>query len=216
MRALFLGSIGVLAETSNMQRDAFNRAFTEADLGWYWDEEIYAEMLSDSGGKARIDAYGKERGQTVDAQALHERKSELFRKALADGVLLRDGVAEAMAEARRRDCAVAFVTATSPDNVDAILAATGVAREEFDLIVDQEQIDARKPAPDAYQFALNTLSLSPEDVLAVEDNPDGVSAARAAGLECIATPGAMHQRSDFSHATAVQQSLKLPETATMT
>ena len=39
MKAILFGSIGTLIETSDLQREAFNQAFKEAGLDWYWDHD---------------------------------------------------------------------------------------------------------------------------------------------------------------------------------
>ncbi len=53
-----------------------------------------------------------------------------------------------------------------------------------------DHVDETKPAPAAYVLALDWLSLTPADAVAIEDNVGGVRAARAAGLRCIAFPNA--------------------------
>ena len=57
VRALIFDVDGTLAETEELHRAAFNAAFAEAGLGWYWTEEIYARPLKVTGGKERIAAY---------------------------------------------------------------------------------------------------------------------------------------------------------------
>ena len=44
------GVIGVIAETSKLQFDAFNQAFKDTGLGWHWTRDAYLEMLTDPGG----------------------------------------------------------------------------------------------------------------------------------------------------------------------
>src|SRR6201992_1927026 len=83
MSALLLGSISTVADTSELQRQAFNQAFAAHGLDWRWDRDDYQTMLARSGGQDRISEYAKSRGETVDAQAVHELKSKLFRDSLA-------------------------------------------------------------------------------------------------------------------------------------
>ena len=52
--ALLFGSIGTVMETSDVQRRAYNQALKEAGLNWVWTREIYAELLSQSGGQERL------------------------------------------------------------------------------------------------------------------------------------------------------------------
>jgi len=208
LAALLLGSIGVLAETSHLQRAAFNAAFAEAGLDWKWSEARYADLLARSGGADRIAAEAARQGQDVDVAALHASKSALFQRRLAQGVPLRPGVAETMAAARDAGHAVALVTTTSAANVDAVLAATRLSHADFDLILTRDDVTDPKPAPEVYVLAMRRLGHPA--VQAVEDNPDGLRAALGAGLTCTAFPGALHDAANFEGASAVVRTLTLP------
>ncbi len=212
MPALFFGSIGTLAETSRIQLDCFNEAFKEAGLDWHWSEDDYRVMLGDAGGASRIARHAETRGEIVDADAIHARKSALFQHRLAHGIPLRPGVEETMKAARDKGWQLAFVTTTSRENVEAILKATGLKAEAFDLVTDAGQVERTKPDPQAYEIALSRLGLAAGDAVAVEDNPDGARAARAAGIDCIAFPGAMHDAGAFLDARTVTDRLD-PEVA---
>lgn len=209
MAALLLGSIGVLAETSELQRAAFNAAFAEAGLDWHWSRAYYTELLAKSGGHDRIAAEAAHRGEAVDVAALHARKSALFQRELARGVPLRPGVAETVRAARDAGTALALVTTTSADNIAAVLKATSLATADFDLVLTRADVTRAKPDPQVYMRALETLGHPTAH--AVEDNPDGLRAALGAGLACTAFPGAMHASADFAGAAAIVQSLALPE-----
>jgi len=208
LAALLLGSIGVLAETSHLQRAAFNAAFAEAGLDWHWSEARYRALLARSGGADRIAAEADRRGASVDVAALHARKSALFQQELARGVPLRPGVAKTMQAARAAGDAVALVTTTNAANVAGVLAATGLAQADFDLVLTRADVSDPKPAPEVYALALSRLGHPAAH--AVEDNPDGLRAALGAGLTCTAFPGALHAAANFAGAAAVVQTLGLP------
>lgn len=211
MRHVLFGSIGVLAETSELQRMAFNEAFAQAGLAWDWSPEAYRTMLARSGGRARIEAYAEARGMQVDAGALHDLKSTIFQAQLDAGVPLRPGVAETMARVRAAGGKLAFVTTTSEQNVDAILAATRLSRKDFDLVLDARAGFAPKPAPDAYRHVLSELGIAADAAVAIEDNPDGVRAAQAAQIETVAFPGAYHVDAEFPGARITHPVLSLNE-----
>ncbi len=206
MPALLLGSISAVADTSELQRDAFNRAFEAHDLGWSWDREQYRTLLADSGGQARLAEYARSLGQTVDAQAVHDTKSKLFQQSLADADLSpRPGVVETIKAARDRDWKVGLVTTTSRANVVALLEALSPAlrAEDFDVVVDAESVGPPKPAPDAYTFAAAALEVPADECVAIEDNLGGVSSARTAGVPCVAFPNANTAGHDFGDARVV-------------
>ena len=54
LKAVLFGSIGTLAETSDIQRNSFNEAFKISGLDWVWDENEYRSLLSKSGGTSRV------------------------------------------------------------------------------------------------------------------------------------------------------------------
>lgn len=216
MRAIFFGSIGALVETSDMQRRAFNAAFTEAGVAWLWEPAVYREMLTDStilGGRDRIERYAAltgDRRAAVQAATIHARKSAIFQEMLlGEGVPLRDGVAPLIAAARREGIMLALVSGTSAANIDAIFAGLGdrLSRGAFALVTSADDIVRGKPDPEIYRVALARLGLRPDDVVAIEDSEQSVAAAVAAGVPTLAVPGAFAAGQDFSRATAVVASL---------
>ncbi|MET0188210.1 MAG: HAD-IA family hydrolase [Pseudonocardia sediminis] len=204
MSAILFGSISTIADTSELQREAFNRAFSAHGLDWNWDRDTYLGMLESSGGAKRIAEYAESVGATVDAKAVHESKSEFFRESLAgSGVRPRSGVIDTMKAAKDKGSKVALVTTTSPDNVGALVAALGpdITVGDFDLIVDSSTVDQPKPDRAAYSYAIRTLDETAESCVAIEDNLNGVDAAVASGLSCVAFPNENTAGHDFAKAT---------------
>ncbi|MGH3991037.1 MAG: HAD family hydrolase [Pseudonocardiaceae bacterium] len=62
-------------------------------------------------------------------------------------------------------------------------------REEFQAVVTRDDVEHGKPAPDAFHEAAHRLGIAPEHYLAVEDAPDGLTAARRAGTRVLAVRG---------------------------
>ena len=124
MSAILFGSISTLVDTSELQRRAFNEAFAAHGLDWEWSRDDYTAMLGSNGGKQRIADYAARRGDDVDAAAVHETKSKIFRELLADAdVEPRPGVVLTVERAKQDGHALGLVTTTSRENVAAVLAA---------------------------------------------------------------------------------------------
>ncbi|MEM6407559.1 MAG: HAD-IA family hydrolase [Pseudomonadota bacterium] len=202
MQALFFGSIGSVIETSELQRGAFNAAFAEHGLDWHWDQETYRTMLAPSGGKARIRQYAITKGDSVNAEAIHATKSDIFAKTLAiQAPAPRPGVIESLNVAREMGLKTAFVTTTLPETINTVLDAhAGALRGLFDTVTSTENVFRQKPAPEAYMRTCAALDVDPALTLAVEDNQAGITAAYKAGCEVIAFLGANTQHHDASHA----------------
>ena len=204
MKAIFLGSIGTIADTSSLQLNSFNLAFEKHGLEWVWSAHEYTEMLKIAGGTKRIQRYAAQRGEEINAKAIHHTKTCIFQDFLATKpVSIRSGIEEVIDLARERGLKLALVTTTSYGNVHEILSATCISRDQFDVVITKEMIKHEKPEPDAYNLALKKLGLLPKEVIAIEDNLDGLKAAMSAELKCFAFPGSMQSEATFTDRTIV-------------
>jgi HAD superfamily hydrolase (TIGR01509 family) len=214
MSAILFGSIGTIADTSELQRQAFNQAFKAHGLDWCWNRKEYLTMLEKSGGHKRIADYAGSTEQTVDAEAIHRSKSEFFQKSLTESqVPPRFGLAETIQNAKSKGLKLALVTTTSQENISLLIEALrpNIQVTDFDLIVNASNVKYPKPDKAAYTFALKRLGEKPDDCIAIEDNLDGVEAAIAAGLDCVAFPGENTTHHDFKKAQHLVDRLDFDE-----
>lgn len=210
---LMFGSIGVVVETSEIQRQAYNQAMHEAGLTWNWDPATYSELLLQSGGKERL-AHLAAATKTDLSQAaidrIHTRKTELAcARMVSEGTRPRAGVAELIGLAKARGIKLAFVTTTYQPNIDAVFASVGDAfsKEDFDHITARTDFGRGKPYPDAYLVALKALSAEPHEALAIEDTALSIMSAKRAGVTVVATPGLLTAEQDFWQADLVLTAL---------
>ncbi len=210
MSAILFGSISTLADTSELQRRAFNEAFAAHGLDWNWSRDDYRSMLSSNGGADRIHDYAQSVGADVDAAAVHATKSEIFQKLLAESdVQPRPGVAETVDMAKARGVELGLVTTTSKANVEALLSALEphIGAGTFAVVVDKDSVDTPKPSGACYEWALDRLGIDAVNAVAIEDNVGGVKAAAAAGVPCIAFPNENTAGGDFSAAAETVEAL---------
>lgn len=210
--ALIFDVDGTLAETEEAHRLSFNTAFAEAALDWDWSQALYRELLKVTGGKERIRHFLEREAIPVGDDTasligrLHARKTEIYTaRVIAGEVAFRPGITELIQEARRRRVALGIATTTSRTNVEALITACLGARAMiwFDAVICGDMVPAKKPAPDVYVAALETLGVPASRAVAVEDSENGIRAARAAGIAVIATPSLYCAADDFSEATVL-------------
>ena len=201
MKAILFGSIGTLIETSDLQREAFNQAFKEAGLDWYWDQEDYTKLLKKSGGTKRIEDFAEKNNTTVDAKKIRERKTQIYNyKINSTFIPPREGVLDVLEYAHKNNIKIGFVTSTTADNIDAVFKTLNnqIKKNHFDFIGNNTLIKEAKPAPDIYIEALNSLELKSSECIAIEDTVESALSADRAKIKCIAFPGLFHIDDDFS------------------
>ena len=99
-----------------------------------------------------------------------------------------------------------IATSSQPWMVDRILRQTGLGGH-FQVVVTAADVERHKPAPDAYQQALDRLEVIAANAAVIEDSETGLTAAVAAGIPTLARRHEMNQRHDLTKAEVVLDSL---------
>ncbi|HZT93823.1 MAG TPA: HAD-IA family hydrolase [Gaiellaceae bacterium] len=126
-------------------------------------------------------------GEPLEREALNERRyaREI---ALIEAEELRPGIAEYLAAARQHGLKRAIVSSSTRGWVDMHLERLEEA-VGWDAICTADRDPTRaKPAPTLYLEALEALGVTAGEAVAFEDSPNGVIAAKAAGIFCVAVP----------------------------
>jgi len=221
MTAFIFDVDGTLAETERYgHRVAFNRAFAEAELNWYWSESLYGELLSISGGKERIGHYMTHHlpdytpPDHLDEflQELHAAKSRHYRQLLHEGKIpLRPGVKRVITEAYHGGIQLAIATTSALENTMALIETQFGTDAYFKLIAAGDVVPEKKPAPDIYDYVLEQLNLSANHCLVFEDSQPGLAAATQANLKTVITFNDYTAHQNFSDAVLVLNHLGEPD-----
>ena len=100
------------------------------------------------------------------------------------------GILEYIQEAKRLGLGLGVASSSNRDWVEGHLDRLGIL-ELFDSIKVSEDVAQVKPDPELYLASVSHLGTRPEDALAIEDSLNGVTAAKRAGLFCLAVPNPM-------------------------
>jgi len=145
-------------------------------------------------------------GREVDGDGLRRRRMRRKLELVAEEAL-RPGVEQLIADARRHGLRLGIVTSASGEWVRSHLTRLRLD-QAWDLIVAADGDPERaKPAPVVYLEALEILDLDAGAAIAIEDSPNGVRAARAAGIPTVAVPNPITRRLDLSDADVVLETL---------
>jgi HAD superfamily hydrolase (TIGR01509 family) len=119
--------------------------------------------------------------------------------ALLDGGAAMPGVPDVPRALQRRGYRLAVASSSSTPTIEAVLRVLGLG-EVFERIASGAEVGRSKPAPDVFFLAAARLALAPARCLAVEDSRNGMLAARAAGMPCVAIPCPATRHQDFAEA----------------
>lgn len=127
-------------------------------------------------------------GEPGRAAELIEELNDLVVVELEHGVEAMVGARELLHQLKQRGTPIGLVSNSPLIFVERSLEIVGF-HDRFDVVLSAHEVAAPKPAPDPYLEACKRLAVEPGPaVIALEDSPTGVAAARAAGLTVIGVP----------------------------
>ncbi|HEX3242814.1 MAG TPA: HAD family phosphatase [Solirubrobacterales bacterium] len=183
--AVVFDNDGLLLDTESVWTRAEQDLFERRGL-----EFTPAHKLELVGTSAEIAGGILERrlGEPGRAASLIEELNELVVAELEHGVEAMVGARDLLHELAARGTPLGLVSNSPLAFVRRSLEIVGFA-DRFDVVVSGHEVAAPKPAPDPYLEACRLLGVEPgPGVVALEDSPTGVTAARAAGLTVIGIP----------------------------
>lgn len=176
---------GVLIDSEPAHFAATRAALEDLGLGTL-DEADYAQWMLGRPDHSALADYMAARGLSPDLlPALLERKAARYAERFAVDVHpLADGV-ETLQAVYAAALAVGIVSGALAVEIAWAIERLGIAGL-VDTVVSGEEVARGKPDPEPYLLAARRLGLEPSVCVAVEDAPAGVTAAKAAGMRCLA------------------------------
>ena len=183
--AVVFDNDGLLLDTESVwtraEEDLFERRgleFTPADK-----RELVGTSAEIAGGILE-----RRLGEPGRAAELIEELNVLVVAELEHGVEAMVGARDLLERLRDRGTPLGLVSNSPLRFVQRSIEIVGLGHH-FDVILSAHEVAAPKPAPDPYLEACRRLGVEPgSSVVALEDSPTGVAAARAAGLTVIGVP----------------------------
>jgi HAD superfamily hydrolase (TIGR01509 family) len=145
-------------------------------------------------------------GGPLEREELDERRYA-HELSLIETEELRPGISDYLAEAESRGIKRAIVSSSSRRWIDMHLARLERSVGWDAIVAADHDVSRAKPRPDLYLDTLRLLDVEAEEAIAFEDSPNGVRAARAAGIFCVAIPNDVTRDLGLDEADVVVDSL---------
>jgi HAD superfamily hydrolase (TIGR01509 family) len=143
-------------------------------------------------------------GKALPQDVLDRRVGRRTEMILANAVL--PGVLQHLDAALELGLKLGVASSSTGDWVRGHLARLGIL-DRFECVRCRDDVARAKPEPDLYLAVLECLGVRPADAIAIEDSPHGVSAAKRAGMRCVAIPNSITAGLDLTHADITLTSL---------
>jgi HAD superfamily hydrolase (TIGR01509 family) len=144
-------------------------------------------------------------GCRIDREAIEQRRRQRYRELLGASSVL-PGVREYIAEAKRLGLHLGVASSSSRQWVIGHLTELGLSAY-FDCVKCRDDVPRVKPDPALYRAVVETFALQPSQAIALEDSPNGIAAAKRAGLFCVAVPNPLTRQLPLAHADLLVSSL---------
>ena len=204
-RAIVFDFDGLIVDTEQPIYDSYLAVFQS--LGVPLTLDTWAGIIGGAGHRdALFDYLEAQLGRGVDRDTVREQARAQSRR-VTDAAPARPGASELIAEAKAAGLALAVASSSSRAWVSGHLDRLGLL-PAFDALCSRDDVAQVKPHPDLYLLALRYLGVEAREAFAIEDSPNGVTAAKSAGLRCVAAPNALTAQMPLAHAD-----LRLPSLA---
>ncbi|MGW3350609.1 HAD family hydrolase [Nonomuraea rubra] len=183
MQAVFFDMDGLLVDSERV----WLRIETEvmARLGAEWTPEHQVHLVGGSMERT-VDYMLAVSGAAVPPETVREWMVTGMVSRLTAGVHVMPGASELLDALRAEGVPVGLVTSSLKEIADAVLKSVG--RDRFDVVVTADDVTRTKPDPEPYLTAARLLGVQPVRCVVLEDSPNGVAAATAAGCAVVAVP----------------------------
>jgi HAD superfamily hydrolase (TIGR01509 family) len=187
IHALIFDFDGMILDTETAEFEVIDELYREhghqlqrerwvLNLGTHGQTDLYADLAALA-------------GRELDLAELRARQHTLH-LARCDALDLRPGLIDMLEAARGRGLALAVASSSGSGWVERWLERHGI-RHYFGCVRTSEHVRHVKPAPDLFLSAAECLGIAPEHCVVFEDSPNGMRAAAAAGMRCVAVPIAL-------------------------
>ncbi|MEE9399228.1 MAG: HAD family phosphatase [Dehalococcoidales bacterium] len=195
---------GVIADTAPYHFKAWQRVFPKR--GAKFTIQDFKQHFGQRSDKIIRDTVGGDvSAEEVDAIAAE--KEAIFRQEVAQHIKALPGAIELISSLSKNGVRMAIASSAPMENIQLIIRELGIA-DYFQVIVWGREVAESKPSPLGFLLAAERLEVGPENCAVIEDAVAGVTAAKRAGMKCLAVTN-NHTRESLREADLIVDALEL-------
>lgn len=183
IRAVIFDMDGVLTDSEPLINAAAVAMFKE--LGLNVAPEDFIPFVG-TGENRYIGGVAERYNFPLDIESAKKRTYEIYLSLVPTRLRAFPGAVELVRKCRSIGCKTALASSADMIKIEANLQKIGLPPKEWDALVSAEDVVHKKPAPDIFLAASRKLGVHPAECVVVEDAVNGVQAAKAAGMRCVA------------------------------
>lgn len=205
LQAIVFDFDGLILDTELPQYEVWRDIYKEFDQ--HLPIERWVEVLGRAAWSFDFHGHLEELSKgAYDRETWEPRRRERTLQRIDEAELL-PGVRSVLEQATQRNLKLAIASGSGLPWVGGYLDKHGL-RDFFPILVTKEETTRHKPNPDPFIEAAKRLNLPPGDCLVLEDSPNGIQAAAAAGMYPVAVPNRVTRDQQFSGAARIIPSLE--------
>ena len=195
IKAILWDNDGVLVDTEGLYFQATREILSRVDVDL--TQKMYAEYSLKHGRS--VWHLAADKGASPDeVKHLRGERNSLYERLLRQGNTLIDGVEETLANLHGK-FTMGIVTSSRPEHFEVIHQETGLLKY-FDFVITSLYYTNFKPDPEPYLVGLERTGLEKDECVVIEDSARGLTAANAAGIQCLVIPNGLAPIEDFAAA----------------
>ena len=209
IRAAIFDMDGVLTDSEPLINEAAVTMFRERGVVVQPDDFL---PFVGTGEDRYIGGVAEKYGVSLDLPQAKKRTYEIYLSLVPVTLHAFPGARELVLKCKQAGLRVAVASSADLIKIEANLEKIDLPRGQWNAVISAEDVVNKKPAPDIFLAAARKLGMAPEECAVIEDAINGVEAAKAAGMRCVAVaqtfPAEKLARADLVRRTIAEVSVR--------
>ncbi|TRZ49648.1 MAG: HAD family phosphatase [Dehalococcoidia bacterium] len=202
-RAVIWDMDGVIADTAPYHLKAWQEVFQKR--GVKFTEEDFRRQFGQRNDTIIRTTLGEGVSQS-EVDVIASEKEENYRQRVRQNIRPLPGAVKLIRSLTEHGFGVALASSAPIENIQLVMRGLGI-EDSFQAIVSGREVQEGKPSPQGFLLAAKKLGAEPENCVVIEDAPAGITAAKRAGMHCLAVTNS-HPRSSLMEADLIVDTLE--------